>query len=79
MALMYPSISSYVGGDIVAGVMGSGMYRTELLTLFIDVGTNAEIVIGNRDWLACAACSAEKVLTFSMQRAWVYRCRPDSR
>jgi uncharacterized 2Fe-2S/4Fe-4S cluster protein (DUF4445 family) len=57
-ALVFPSISSYVGGDIVAGVMGSGMYRTELLTLFIDVGTNAEIVIGNRDWLACAACSA---------------------
>jgi len=58
VALLYPAISSYVGGDIVAGVMGSGMYRTELLTLFIDVGTNAEIVIGNRDWLACAACSA---------------------
>ncbi len=57
-ALLYPAISSYVGGDIVAGVMGSGMYRTELLTLFIDVGTNAEIVIGNREWLACAACSA---------------------
>ena len=58
VALLYPAISSYVGGDIVAGVMGSGMYRTELLTLYIDVGTNAEIVIGNRDWLACAACSA---------------------
>jgi uncharacterized 2Fe-2S/4Fe-4S cluster protein (DUF4445 family) len=58
VALLYPAISSYVGGDIVAGVMGSGMYRTELLTLFIDVGTNAEIVIGNKDWLACAACSA---------------------
>ena len=58
VALLYPSISSYVGGDVVAGVMGSGMYRTQLLTLFLDVGTNAEIVIGNRDWLACAACSA---------------------
>lgn len=58
VALLYPAISSYVGGDIVAGVMGSGMYRTELLTLYIDVGTNAEIVIGNREWLACAACSA---------------------
>lgn len=58
VALVYPAISSYVGGDIVAGVMGSGMYRTDLLTLFIDVGTNAEIVIGNKDWLACAACSA---------------------
>ncbi len=58
MALLYPAVSSYVGGDIVAGVMGSGMYRTDKITLFIDIGTNAEIVIGNREWLACAACSA---------------------
>ncbi len=57
-AMVYPCVSSYVGGDIVAGVMGSGIYRTEELTLFLDVGTNAEIVIGNREWLACAACSA---------------------
>ncbi len=57
-ALVYPQISSYVGGDIVAGVMGSGIYRSEELTLYMDIGTNAEIVIGNKDWLACAACSA---------------------
>ena len=57
-ALIYPAVSSYVGGDIVAGVMGSGIYRTDELTLYLDVGTNAEIVIGNQDWLACAACSA---------------------
>jgi len=57
-ALVYPAVSSYVGGDIVAGVMGSGIYRTDELTLYLDVGTNAEIVIGNKDWLACAACSA---------------------
>jgi uncharacterized 2Fe-2S/4Fe-4S cluster protein (DUF4445 family) len=57
-ALVYPAVSSYVGGDIVAGVMGSGLYRDDRLTLFMDIGTNAEIVIGNRDWLACAACSA---------------------
>ncbi len=57
-ALIFPQVSSYVGGDIVAGVMGSGMYRSEAMTLFIDIGTNAEIVIGNRDWMACAACSA---------------------
>jgi uncharacterized 2Fe-2S/4Fe-4S cluster protein (DUF4445 family) len=57
-ALVYPAVSSYVGGDIVAGVMGSGIYRSEKLTLYMDVGTNAEIVIGNKDWLACAACSA---------------------
>jgi len=57
-ALVYPAVSSYVGGDIVAGVMGSGIYRSEALTLYLDVGTNAEIVIGNKEWLACAACSA---------------------
>jgi len=57
-ALVYPNVSSYVGGDIVAGVMGSGMYLSEEITLYIDIGTNAEIVIGNKDWLACAACSA---------------------
>jgi uncharacterized 2Fe-2S/4Fe-4S cluster protein (DUF4445 family) len=57
-ALVYPAVSSYVGGDIVAGVMGSGIYLSDELTLYMDVGTNAEIVIGNKDWLACAACSA---------------------
>ena len=57
-ALVYPQVSSYVGGDIVAGVMGSGMYRSAKLTLFMDIGTNAEVVIGNQDWMACAACSA---------------------
>ncbi len=57
-ALVYPQISSYVGGDIVAGVMGSGIYRSDELTLYMDIGTNAERVIGNKDWLACAACSA---------------------
>jgi len=58
IALIYPGVSSYVGGDIVAGVMGSGMYRSEKLTLFMDIGTNAEIVVGNKDWMACTACSA---------------------
>ncbi len=58
IALIYPQVSSFVGGDIVAGVMGSGMYRREALTLFLDIGTNAELVVGNKDWLACTACSA---------------------
>ncbi len=57
-ALVYPAVSSYVGGDIVAGIMGAGVYRTDELTLYMDIGTNAEIVIGNKEWLACAACSA---------------------
>lgn len=57
-ALVYPHVSSYVGGDIIAGVMGSGMAHEDALTLYMDIGTNAEIVIGNKDWLVCAACSA---------------------
>jgi uncharacterized 2Fe-2S/4Fe-4S cluster protein (DUF4445 family) len=52
------SVSSYVGGDIVAGVLASGIYKEPKLTLYIDIGTNGEIVVGNQEWLACAACSA---------------------
>ena len=73
-ALVYPGVSSYVGGDIVAGVMGAGMYKSEKLTLFMDIGTNAEIVIGNKDWMACTACSAGPAfegggITFGMRAA----------
>ncbi|NOX34834.1 MAG: DUF4445 domain-containing protein [Deltaproteobacteria bacterium] len=58
IALIYPGVSSYVGGDIIAGVMASGMYRTNELTLYMDIGTNAEIVIGHKDWMVCTAASA---------------------
>jgi len=53
-----PCVASYVGADIVAGVVGVGLNRRPELTLFIDIGTNGEIVLGNQDWMACAACSA---------------------
>jgi uncharacterized 2Fe-2S/4Fe-4S cluster protein (DUF4445 family) len=53
-----PMVGAYVGADITAGVLASGMYNTDALTLFIDVGTNGELVLGNRDWLITCACSA---------------------
>ena len=53
-----PGPASYVGGDIVSGMIYSGLHREEPLTLFIDVGTNGEIVLGNKDWLMTASCSA---------------------
>ncbi len=53
-----PGVASYVGGDITAGVLASGLNKEEELTLFIDVGTNGEIVLGNSEWLMTAACSA---------------------
>jgi uncharacterized 2Fe-2S/4Fe-4S cluster protein (DUF4445 family) len=53
-----PGIASYVGADITAGVFSSGMCDSEKLTLFIDVGTNGEIVFGDCNWLISCACSA---------------------
>lgn len=53
-----PGVASYVGADITAGVLSSGIDTAEDITLFIDVGTNGEIVFGNRDWLVTCACSA---------------------
>jgi len=53
-----PGVSSYVGGDITADVLAAGMDGTEELSMLIDVGTNGETVIGNRDFLVCCACSA---------------------
>ena len=54
----FPAVASYVGGDIVAGILGSGVFQREDLTLFMDVGTNGELVLGNCDWLVCTSCSA---------------------
>ncbi len=55
---LYPCIASYVGGDIVAGVHACQMAKSDKVSLFIDIGTNGEIVVGNREWMVCAACSA---------------------
>ena len=54
----FPLIASYVGGDITAGVLGSEMFLKDELTLYIDVGTNGEMVLGNKDWLVTTSCSA---------------------
>lgn len=53
-----PCPASYVGGDIVGGVMASGIPWSDKLSLFVDIGTNGEIVLGNREWLAACSCSA---------------------
>jgi len=53
-----PAVSSYVGGDIVSGVLAVGMEEDPRTTLYIDIGTNGEVVIGNREFLVTASCSA---------------------
>ena len=53
-----PSVSSYVGGDIVAGVLACGLSERTEISCLIDVGTNGEIVIGNNEWMVCCSASA---------------------
>ncbi|MCL5023051.1 MAG: ASKHA domain-containing protein [Nitrospirae bacterium] len=53
-----PCVASYVGGDIAAGVLASRMHKRSEIALFMDIGTNGEIVVGNNEWLMTAACSA---------------------
>jgi uncharacterized 2Fe-2S/4Fe-4S cluster protein (DUF4445 family) len=53
-----PCVSSYVGGDITAGVLATAMSESPRLTLFIDMGTNGEMVVGSQEWLMCCSCSA---------------------
>jgi len=53
-----PSVSSFVGADITAGVLAVGLHESAEPRMLIDIGTNGEIVIGNKDWMVCASASA---------------------
>ena len=53
-----PMAASYVGGDITAGILASGMYDSEEIALLLDIGTNGEVVVGNRDFLVACSASA---------------------
>ena len=54
----YPSIGSFVGSDILAGIAATGLHRKEQYTALIDLGTNGEIVVGNRERIICASTAA---------------------
>ena len=53
-----PMVGSFVGGDITAGILVSGMHESEELSLLLDIGTNGEVVLGNRDFLVACSASA---------------------
>ncbi len=56
--LVFPNVGSYFGGDLIAGILFSGMNKTEDVAILVDVGTNAEVILGNKDWLiACAGAA----------------------
>ena len=53
-----PCVGAYVGGDISSGVLAVRLDKAESLSLLIDIGTNGEIVLGNKDWMVCCSASA---------------------
>jgi uncharacterized 2Fe-2S/4Fe-4S cluster protein (DUF4445 family) len=53
-----PGVASYVGADITAGILASGMDDSHTVSLFLDIGTNGEIALGSQDWLVACAASA---------------------
>lgn len=63
-----PGVGSYVGGDIIAGVLASGMHKSADLALFVDIGTNGEMVLGNEDWLVACAGAAGPALEGGVAR-----------
>ncbi|MBU4276106.1 MAG: DUF4445 domain-containing protein [Proteobacteria bacterium] len=59
---MLPNVGSYFGGDLVAGIVAADLHQREDLAILVDVGTNAEVVLGNRDWLVACAGAAGPAL-----------------
>jgi len=57
-AVIFPALGAYVGGDIVSGLLASGMDRDSRQRLFLDIGTNCEVVLGNSDRLVATAAPA---------------------
>jgi uncharacterized 2Fe-2S/4Fe-4S cluster protein (DUF4445 family) len=64
--LCFPGVGSYFGGDLLAGIISSGMHESEEVSILVDVGTNAEVVLGGRDWLIACAGAAGPALEEGM-------------
>ncbi|MEJ5366137.1 MAG: ASKHA domain-containing protein [Desulfosoma sp.] len=62
LVVVFPNVGSYFGGDLIAGILATGMHRTDEVCLLVDVGTNAEVVLGNKDWLVACAGAAGPAL-----------------
>jgi uncharacterized 2Fe-2S/4Fe-4S cluster protein (DUF4445 family) len=65
---IHPNIGSYFGGDLMAGILYSGMHTMEETAILVDVGTNAEVVLGNRNWLIACAGAAGPALEGGVTR-----------
>ncbi|MFH1350451.1 MAG: ASKHA domain-containing protein [Pseudomonadota bacterium] len=60
--LVFPNVGSYFGGDLIAGILASGMNHQREISVMVDVGTNAEVVLGNSEWLMGCAGAAGPAL-----------------
>ena len=69
-----PGISNYVGGDIVSGLLLMDFYKKDETGLFFDIGTNGELVIGNREWLLAGAGAAGPALEGDISRYGIRAC-----
>ena len=66
--LVVPNVGSYFGGDLISGILASGMTRQDEISILVDVGTNAEVVLGNREWLMGCAGAAGPALEGGVAR-----------
>ncbi len=67
-ALIFPNVGSYLGGDLIAGILYCDMDQREETAILVDVGTNAEVVLGNRNWMMACAGAAGPALEGSVTR-----------
>lgn len=58
----YPAKSNYLGGDIISGMIDTELYKKNEISVFFDIGTNGELVIGNKEFLLCGAGAAGPAL-----------------
>ncbi|MBW2515340.1 MAG: DUF4445 domain-containing protein [Deltaproteobacteria bacterium] len=66
--LIFPNIGSYFGGDLIAGALFSGIYQSSETCILVDVGTNAEVLLGNKNWLIACAGAAGPALEGGVTR-----------
>ena len=66
--LVFPNVGSYFGGDLIAGILYAEMDKTEETAILVDVGTNAEVVLGNRNWMMACAGAAGPALEGGVTR-----------
>ncbi len=65
---IFPNIGSYLGGDLIAGILYSGMSQRDTVSILADIGTNAEVVLGNRNWMVACAGAAGPALEGSVTK-----------